>query len=197
MPGGVDWGAPPTDIFQPPDSTAQGAEDQDVDVSTTELPRLSLLRGIECGGSGRRILKVLDLGVNPNYGLDHVPLWRGIASVRVSTSDPISLAFMILSFHCTHNLAQSLICGHDEPRDVDSPSDAVKWEVRHASSKETRVREERERDQCVAGWVTKMRGMEASPRSASSGVGEWKEGQLLLPSLPCTTPSPHREVVPL
>jgi hypothetical protein len=86
----------------------------------------------------------LDLGVNKNCGPDPVPLWRGIDSVRVSTSDPVSLAFMILSFHCTHNLAQSLICGRDEPQDVDSPSDAVKWEVRHASSEETRVREERE-----------------------------------------------------
>jgi hypothetical protein len=37
---GADCGAPSTTIFQPPDSTASVAEDQDVDVSRAKLPRL-------------------------------------------------------------------------------------------------------------------------------------------------------------
>jgi hypothetical protein len=50
------------------------------------------------------IHKVLDLWVNPTPGVGPVPLRRGIASVRVSTLGPISVAFTILSFHCTHDL---------------------------------------------------------------------------------------------
>jgi hypothetical protein len=45
-----------------------------------------------------RIHKVLDLEVNPNPGPGLVPLRRGIASVRVGTSGPVSVAFTILSF---------------------------------------------------------------------------------------------------
>jgi hypothetical protein len=39
------------DIFQLSDPSAPEAEDQDVDVSRTKLPLLSLLREIECGES--------------------------------------------------------------------------------------------------------------------------------------------------
>jgi hypothetical protein len=51
-----------------------------------------------------RIHMVLDLEVNPNLGPGPVPLRRGITSVRVSTSGTISVAFMILSFHCARDL---------------------------------------------------------------------------------------------
>jgi hypothetical protein len=53
------------------------------------------------------IHKVLGLGVNLNPGRSpgHVPLWRGIASVMVSTSSPVLAVFVILSFHYTHDLA--------------------------------------------------------------------------------------------
>jgi hypothetical protein len=61
---------------------------------------------------------------------------------------------------------------------------------------------ESERDPCAAGRATKRQGMEASPRSASSGEGEveWGGGvrvTLPPPSDPCMTPSPYRDVVPL
>jgi hypothetical protein len=46
-----------------------------------------------------QIHKVLDLGVNPKPGPSPVPLCRGIASVRVSTSGPVLVAFAILSCH--------------------------------------------------------------------------------------------------
>jgi hypothetical protein len=46
-----------------------------------------------------QIHKFLDLGVIPSPDAGHVPLWRGIASVRVSTLGPVSVAFAILSLH--------------------------------------------------------------------------------------------------
>jgi hypothetical protein len=92
-----------------------------------------------------RIHKVLDLGVNPIPGAILVPLQRGITSVRVYTLGLVSVSFVILSFHCTHDLAQGLGGGRDEPRDADQPADATGWEARHASSEETLMWEERER----------------------------------------------------
>jgi hypothetical protein len=145
-----------------------------------------------------RIRKVLDLRVNMNPSPGPVPLWRGIPSVRVGTLGPISTTFMIIFFHYAHDLAQGLGGGRDKPWDADSPSDATRWEARHASSEEMRVREERERDWCAAEWVAKRWGTEASPRSASFGEGEVERGATLPPlSPPRMTPSPHREVVPL
>jgi hypothetical protein len=147
-----------------------------------------------------RIHKVLDLRVNMNPGPGPVALWRGIASVRVGTLGPISTTFMIIFFHYARDLAQGLGGGCDKPWDADSPSDATMWEARHASSEETRVHEERERDRCAAEWVAKRWGTEASPRSASSGEGEVERGATLpplSPPPPRMTPSPHREVVPL
>jgi hypothetical protein len=86
----------------------------------------------------------LDLGVNPNLGLGPVSLRRRIANVRVSTSSPVSVAFTILSFHDAGNLAQGLGDGRGKPRDANSPLDAARLEVRHASGEETQAREERE-----------------------------------------------------
>jgi hypothetical protein len=52
-----------------------------------------------------RIHKVLDLGVFPIPGAGPIPLWSGITSVMVSTLGPVSMAFVILSFHCARDLA--------------------------------------------------------------------------------------------
>jgi hypothetical protein len=142
--------------------------------------------------------KVLDLRVNLNSSADLVPLWRGITSVRVSTLGPISVAFMILSFHYARNLPRGLWGGRGESCDADVPSDAARWEARIPSSEEMRVREDRERDWCTARRTVKRQGMEASPRSMSSGEGEVERGATLPPSSsPCMTPSPHREAVSL
>jgi hypothetical protein len=51
------------------------------------------------------IYRVLDLRVIPTPSAGPVPLWRGIASARISTLGPVSTAFTILSFHCVHDLA--------------------------------------------------------------------------------------------
>jgi hypothetical protein len=52
-----------------------------------------------------RIHNVLDLGVNQNPEVDHVPLQGGVTNTRVNMLGPVSVAFVILSFHCAHDLA--------------------------------------------------------------------------------------------
>jgi hypothetical protein len=48
--GGVDRGAPPVNIFQPPDPTAPVVQDKDVSIYRALLPLPSLLRGVDCDG---------------------------------------------------------------------------------------------------------------------------------------------------
>jgi hypothetical protein len=55
-----------------------------------------------------RIHKVLDLGANLNPGAGPAPLQEGVASTSVSMFRPISVSYMILSFHHAHNLKQGL-----------------------------------------------------------------------------------------
>jgi hypothetical protein len=86
-----------------------------------------------------QIHQVLDLEVNLNPDPYLVHLRRGIVSV----------AFTILSFHSTHNLAQGLRGSRSEPWDADSPSNAYRQETRHASSEETWTREEKGRERMV------------------------------------------------
>jgi hypothetical protein len=103
-----------------------------------------------------RICKILDLVVNPNPRVGPVPLWRGVASARVSTLIPISVAFVILSFHYAHDHAQGLRGSHDDSQDAISPEDATEREVRCASDEEKRTRRDR-------GWRP------PPPRSGPSG----------------------------
>jgi hypothetical protein len=65
-----------------------------------------------------RIHKVLDLRVNPNSCASPISLWRGIASVRVSTLGSLLLALRILSFHCACDLAMGPGGGCGEPWDT-------------------------------------------------------------------------------
>jgi hypothetical protein len=92
------------------------------------------------------IHKVLDLGVNLNPRAGPTPLQGGVASDRVSTLGPISVAFMILSFHCARDLMQGLGGGRSEPRDADPPEDAARREAKRASHGETWAQRERERE---------------------------------------------------
>jgi hypothetical protein len=62
---------------------------------------------------------------------------------------PISVAFTILSFHCTRDLAHGLGGGHGEPRDANSPEDIAKWEAKCTSDEETWARRERESEKLV------------------------------------------------
>jgi hypothetical protein len=52
-----------------------------------------------------RIHKVMYVKVNSNPRAGLVPLWRGVASARVSMLGPVLAAFTILSFHYICNLA--------------------------------------------------------------------------------------------
>jgi hypothetical protein len=138
-----------------------------------------------------RIHKVLDSAVIPSLCVGPDPLQRWIASVRVSTLGPVSIAFVILSFHCAHDLAQGLKDGCDESRDVDPSVDAPGLESRHASNGATRTREERERDRHAASRATRKWGMEVPTRSVSSGDGEMERGVTRPPpSSPRTVDSP-------
>jgi hypothetical protein len=125
-----------------------------------------------------RIHKVLDHVVNLTLRANPIPLWRGIASVRVSTLGPILAAFTILSFCCTRVLVQGLGGSHGEPWDTNLLMDAARWEARHASDEETRawgVRE-RERDRHATRRVVRGKGEEATPKSASFRKREVERG---------------------
>jgi hypothetical protein len=61
-----------------------------------------------------RIRKVLDFEVILTPGAGPILLQGGIASVRVSTLGPVAMAFVILSFHCAHDLVHGLGGGRDE-----------------------------------------------------------------------------------
>jgi hypothetical protein len=75
------------------------------DPSYPDRPSSTELSAVEVEA---RIHIVLDLGVNLTLCAGPVPLWRGIATVRVSTLGPVLVAFAILPFHFTHDLVQGL-----------------------------------------------------------------------------------------
>jgi hypothetical protein len=139
-----------------------------------------------------QIHKVLDLRDHPILGAGPVPLQRGLTNIRVSTLAPILEPFMILSFHYTHDFVQGLRGGCGEPLDADVPSDTTRREARLPSSEEMWACKATVRDWCAAGCVVRRQGMEASPRSTSTGEGGVERGATLPPSSPPhTTPSPH------
>jgi hypothetical protein len=70
-----------------------------VDVSRTELPDRPSSEELSAAEVDARIHKALGLGVILTPSVGPIPLRKGIASVRVSNSCPISVAFTILSFH--------------------------------------------------------------------------------------------------
>jgi hypothetical protein len=51
-----------------------------------------------------QICKVLDSAAIPPPGAGPNPLRRGITSIRVGTSGPVSAAFTILSLHCARDI---------------------------------------------------------------------------------------------
>jgi hypothetical protein len=69
---------------------------------------------------------VLELGVTPNPGAGPAPLHGGVASTWVSTMGLVLVAFMILSFYCTHDLVQGLRDGCGE-RERCAAEQAAKW----------------------------------------------------------------------
>jgi hypothetical protein len=127
-----------------------------------------------------QIHRVLDLGVKPTLGAGPVPLWRGISSVRISTLGPVSVAFVILAFHCGCDLAQGLGGGPGEP--------PVR---KHGSGRRERVRSTHR------GMGSERWGTETSHRFAPSRKGEVEYGTTLPPlSPPRMATSRHRDVVP-
>jgi hypothetical protein len=136
--------------------------------------------------SAVEVHNLLDSTTTLSTGTSPDSLRRGVASIRVSTQELISMASVILSFHYTHDLAQGLTCGGGESRGADLPMDASGREASHASNGAARACEERERDRRAANRAVRKRGMEVPTRSVSSGKGEIKGGVALPPmSPPC------------
>jgi hypothetical protein len=105
------------------------------------------LKELSAAGVESWIHKVLDSTVIPSHDASPDPLRRGIASVRVSTLGPVSVAFTILSFHCARDFAQGLEDGRGELRDAVSPVEASGQEASPAASNRAmRMHEERERE---------------------------------------------------
>jgi hypothetical protein len=93
-----------------------------------------------------QICKVLDSAVVLPLGAGPDPLRRGIASVRVSTTGLVFVAFTILSLHCAHNIVQSLGDSHGNMWGVDFSVDALGPATSNVPYGATRWHEERERE---------------------------------------------------
>jgi hypothetical protein len=111
---------------------------------------------------------------------------------------PISVDYVILSFHHAHGPAQGLGGAHSELWDANSPEDVARWEVNHAANEKAHTHTKRERNNKpgapLAGW-RRSRSW-TPPRSRFSGEGE-EEGELTPPSLSslCRTPPPLCDIV--
>jgi hypothetical protein len=79
-------------------------------------------------------------GTGPN------PLRRGIASVSVGTSGPVSITFTILSLHCARDIAQGLGDSRGDMRGADFSMDAPGQAMRYTSNRVAQSHEERERE---------------------------------------------------
>jgi hypothetical protein len=71
------------------------------------------------------------------------------------------VAFVILSFHYAHDLAQGLGSGCVELWDAEPHADAVGHEARRAPNKDMRAHEEKDRR--TASWAVRKRGTEVPP----------------------------------
>jgi hypothetical protein len=59
---------------------------------------------------------------------------------------PISVDYVILSFHRAHSPAQGLGGAHSELWDANSPEDVARWEVNHAANEKAHTHTKRERE---------------------------------------------------
>jgi hypothetical protein len=91
-----------------------------------------------------QIRKVLDSTSVPPPGTSPNPLRRGIASVSIGTSGPISIAFTILSLHCAHDIVQGLRDSRGDTWGADFSMDAPGQATSCTSNRVAQSREERE-----------------------------------------------------
>jgi hypothetical protein len=102
--GRADLDSTHVDVLQPLHSATSAKEDQDVGVSRVQLPDRSSPEELSLMEFETQIHMVLDSATVPPPGAGHDPLRRGIASVSIGTSGPISAAFIILSLHYAHDI---------------------------------------------------------------------------------------------
>jgi hypothetical protein len=93
-----------------------------------------------------RIHKVLGATVVLPPGAGPDPLRRGIATIRVGTSGPVSTVFTILSPHCARDIAQGLRNSRGNTQGADFSADAPGQATSHASNGVAWSCEERERE---------------------------------------------------
>jgi hypothetical protein len=145
MAGGADRGAPPMDIFESSDPAAPVVKNKDVDVSRAKLSQLPSSQELSVSDIDTQIHKVLDLGADLNPWASPAPLQEGVASTRVSMFEPVSAAYVILSFDRANGLAHGLGGARSRPRDAHPLEDVARQEASHASSGMVWARRERER----------------------------------------------------
>jgi hypothetical protein len=68
---------------------------------------------------------------------------------------PVSVAYAILSFHCTCGLAQGLEGSRSESRDVNPPEDVARWEAKNAFHEKAWAQKERELAYNATHWAAK------------------------------------------
>jgi hypothetical protein len=105
-----------------------------------------------------QIHKVLDSAAVPPPGASPGPLRRGIISVRVGTSGPISATFTILSLHCANDIAQGLGDSYGDTRGTDFSMDATGRAMSCTSNRAMQSREEREREREIGVPLVGRRG---------------------------------------
>jgi hypothetical protein len=152
-------------------------------------PEYPLFKELSATEINTRIPKVLDLGANPNPKAGLAPLQEGVASTRVSMFGPVLVAYMILSFHRTHGLAQGPVGTCSEPRGANMAEDAVRRETNHDFNEKMRAWKERRRVLSTACQAMKERA-EVTPTESRSLDEEEGEGEISPPPLSslCITP---------
>jgi hypothetical protein len=106
------------------------------------------------------------------------------------------MAYVILSFHRAHGLAQGLRGTRSEPQDANQLEDTVRREMNQTSNKKVRARRERKQARSAAHWVANEREWIPPPVLGPSSRGK-RRGEITLPPL-CSlhiTPLPLSDIV--
>jgi hypothetical protein len=90
-------------------------------------------------------------------------LQEGVASTRVILFGPVSAAYVILYFHLTHGLAQSLGGTCSEPWGAKPPEDMVRWEANCALNEKMKAQKGKPKapppvgERAVGGYAHRIR----------------------------------------
>jgi hypothetical protein len=105
-----------------------------------------------------------------------------VASAWFSMQGPVLVAFVILSFHCAHDLGQGLVGGCGEPWGADLHEDAENLEAKCTSDEETLALRERERERSACHWWGSETAGGGDPHRFGSSDEGGVEREATLPS---------------